>query len=259
MGFHSMNIRLNKDKSIGKVLYIVEGGKTEPYILHHIFCRILDYQMESFLRDKGYRKFNSKTNATSQIFVINAEESNIKHIAKNNDFLNNLFAELIEKYDFDVDNAAIYYIFDRDSHSNTDADFIKNLLLTLGNSRDNDEFNRQGMLLLSYPSIEGFTLSNFEKDSFEKKFETGHALKRYLNSQNINQSRISEETIKEATYEMLSAFDKMNVSEFDVDDFSKCNADIFDYEEKGFFKEHLYRVLSLLCVSLIDLGILEIE
>lgn len=26
-----MNIRLNKEKSIGKVLYIVEGGKTEPY------------------------------------------------------------------------------------------------------------------------------------------------------------------------------------------------------------------------------------
>lgn len=42
-----MNIRLNKDKSIGRVLYIVEGGKTEPYILHHIFCKILDYQMET--------------------------------------------------------------------------------------------------------------------------------------------------------------------------------------------------------------------
>ena len=29
----NMNIRLNKEKSIGKVLYIVEGGKTEPYLM----------------------------------------------------------------------------------------------------------------------------------------------------------------------------------------------------------------------------------
>lgn len=30
-----MNIQLNKGKSIGKVLYIVEGGKTEPNILRN--------------------------------------------------------------------------------------------------------------------------------------------------------------------------------------------------------------------------------
>lgn len=42
-----MNIRLNKEKSIGKVLFIVEGGKTEPYLLHRIFCNILDYQLET--------------------------------------------------------------------------------------------------------------------------------------------------------------------------------------------------------------------
>ncbi len=38
MECRNMNIRLNKGKSIGKVLYIVEGGKTEPYLLHRIFC-----------------------------------------------------------------------------------------------------------------------------------------------------------------------------------------------------------------------------
>lgn len=81
-----MNIRLNKNKSIGKVLYVVEGGKTEPYLLHRIFCRIMDYQLETILRNKVYRKYNSKENATSQVFVINAEESNIKYIDKDNDF-----------------------------------------------------------------------------------------------------------------------------------------------------------------------------
>ena len=84
-----MNIRLNKEKSIGKVLYIVEGGKTEPYLLHRIFCKIMNYQLETILRDKGYRKYNSQENATSQVFVINAEESNIKYIDRDNQFLNN--------------------------------------------------------------------------------------------------------------------------------------------------------------------------
>lgn len=101
--------------------------------------------------------------------MINAEESNIKFIDRDNEFLDNLFVELIENYDFDVDNAAIYYIFDRDNQSNTDAEFIRNLLTVLVNSRDN-AYARQGMLLLSYPSIEAFTFSNFVDDSYGQGF-----------------------------------------------------------------------------------------
>lgn len=254
-----MSIRLNKEKSIGKVLYIVEGGKTEPYVLHRIFCKILDYQMETLLRDKGYRKYNSKENVTSQVFVINAEESNIKNIEKDNRFLDNLFAELIENYDFNVNNAAIYYVFDRDKHSNTDADFIKRMLSTLVNSRDNDKYERQGMLLLSYPSVESFTLSNFLENSFEKKCETGHELKQYLNNCALNQSRISEDSLKHATDELLYALDKMKVGSLDVDAFGACNKAIFDYEEREYSENCLYRVLSLLCISFIDLGLLEIS
>lgn len=259
MEYQNMSIRLNKEKSIGKVLYIVEGGKTESYILYRIFCHVLDYQMETILRDKGYHKYNSKENPTSQIFVINAEESNIKNIAKDNKFLDNLFIELIENYDFDVDNAAIYYLFDRDNHSNTDADFIRDLLSVLVNARDNSGFNRQGMLLLSYPSVESFTLSNFARDSFEQKFETGHDVKQYLHDGKINQSHISEESLKYATGEMLRAITKMNVSKFDIDAFGKCNQEIFEYEETEYSESGFYRALSLLCVSLIDLGILEME
>jgi len=41
-----MSIRLNKEKSIGKVLFIVEGGRTEPFLLHRIFCKILNASNE---------------------------------------------------------------------------------------------------------------------------------------------------------------------------------------------------------------------
>lgn len=259
MEYQNMSVRLNKEKSIGKVLYIVEGGKTEPYILHRIFGKILDYQVETILRDKGYHKYNSKENPTSQVFVINAEESNIKNIDKDNLFLDKLFTELIENYDFAVDNAAIYYLFDRDSQSNTDKKFLEDMLVALTNARDNEGFERQGMLLLSYPAIESFTLSNFDKNSFEKQFDTGHSLKQYLHEHSINQQKISEDTLIQALKELLRSFEIMDISEFNIDTFGRYNRDIFDYEESEYDLKGAYRALSLVCISLIDLGLLEIE
>ncbi len=254
-----MNIRLNKEKSIGKVLFIVEGGRTEPFLLHRIFCKILDYQMETILRDKGYHKYNSKKNLTSQVFVINAEESNIKYIAKNNEFLNNLFVELIENYDFDVDNVAIYYLFDRDNQSNSDDEFIRDLLSVLVNARDNDGYDRQGMLLLSYPSIEAFTLSNFAENSFQRQYKIGADLKQDLHNSNYNQSRISEESLLYATEELFHALMEIGIMKWDIDEFAECNKAIFEFEEMKYSKEGVYRALSLLCISLIDLGLLEVK
>ena len=259
MEYQNMSIRLNKEKSIGKVLFIVEGGKTEPFILHRIFCNILDYQVETILRDKGYRKYNSKENPTSQVMIINAEESNIKYIAKDNKFLDNLFVELIENYDFDVDNAAIYYLFDRDNQSNSDDEFIRGLLSTLVNARDNNGYDRQGMLLLSYPSIEAFTLSNFADNIFERKYKIGADLKQDLHDSKYNQSRISEESLLKAVDELLKALTEIGINELNVDEFGECNRTIFEFEEMEYNKECVYRALSLLCISLLDLGILQIE
>ena len=120
MDFQDMRIELHKDKKIGRVLFIVEGSKTEPYLLTKLFTGILDYQLETNLRKKGYKRYNKKGDPDSKIFVINAQESNIRFIEKDDGYLNNLFKELIEEYDFDIDNAAIFYIYDRDDRSNTD-------------------------------------------------------------------------------------------------------------------------------------------
>ena len=157
-----------------------------------------------------------------------------------------------------MDNAAIYYIFDRDNKSNTDADFIKNMLSILVNSRDN-EFERQGLLLLSYPSVEAFTLSNFVDQSFNYKFETGDHLKQYLHECKINQSRITEDTLKHTAQELLEAMAAMRMGDLDVDAFGDCNMQIFEYEENEYNSENLYRALSLLCISLIDLGVIDIS
>lgn len=259
MEYRNMNITLNKDKSIGKVLYIVEGGKTEPYILHRLFTKVFDYQVEMIIRDKGYHKYNSKENATSQVFVINAEESNIKNIDKDNEFLDNLFGELIENYDFDIDNSAMFYLFDRDNQSNADPEMVKRLIASLTNSRENKNYLRQGLLLLSYPSIESFTLSNFSKDSFSEKFKVGDDLKTFLHEKNINHQNITDETFVSATEELFKAFSDMDIDNYDIDNFGDCNMDIFNYEETAFSQEELYRALSLVCISLIDLGLIELD
>lgn len=254
-----MKININKDKNIGKVLYIVEGPKTEKFLLWKIFADIFDYQFEAKTRAHPYQIFNKKDNPYSKVFVINAAESNIKNIKKDNEFLNNLFMELIENYDFDVDNAAIYYLFDRDAESNTDPEFIKELLNTLTNSRENSNNYRQGILLLSYPSIESFTLSCFDNNSFSLKIKLGSELKQYLNLNNFNQSQINEEALQLATNNLISSLFKINNGNFDIDNFKDLNIKIFDLEESTYSIESKYNCLSLLAFSLVDLGLIEFE
>ena len=254
-----MKINLNKDKSIGKVLYIVEGSKTEKFLLWRIFTGIFDYQFEVKTRDHPYQIFNRKDNPYSKIFVINVAESNIKHINKDDEFLNNLFKELIENYDFDIDNAAIYYLFDRDVESNTDSAFIKQLLCTLTNSRENENNFRQGILLLSYPSVESFTLSCFDENSFSLKIKLGRELKQYLESKKFNQSKIDETKLEFAVVNLVKSVSFISDSHLDVDNFKELNNKFFDFEENLFSKENVYNCLSLLAISLIDLGLIEIE
>ena len=253
-----MKIELHKDKPIGKVLFIVEGTKTEPYILKKLFTQIFDYQISTKLRGKNYKQYNSKTDPNSRVYVVNTQESNIKYIQKDNGYLNSLFEELIEKYDFDIDNAAIYYIFDRDDHSNTDSIFLKDLLSKLVNSRDNPDYDRQGMLLLSYPAIESFTLSCFRDNVFALGFETGQKLKSYLGSQVINHQNIDESSLLHAASEMLDALGIINDCNYNLDDLSECNLDVFHYEESQKEQSSLYQCMSLFIICLLDLGLIEL-
>lgn len=214
--------------------------------------------METNLREKGYKRYNKKDDPDSKIFVINAQESNIRFIERDDGFLDNLFKELIEKYDFDIDNAAIFYIYDRDDRSNTDNAFIENLLSKLGNSRDNPDYGRQGLLLLSYPSIESFTLSCYHDNVIGMEFDTGQRLKTFLGEHNINNQRLDENALKHATVEMLTALGLINDCTYDLDDFSECNLEVYHYEESHREKSGLYRCMSLLIIALMDLGLIEL-
>lgn len=58
---------LNKDKSIGRVLFIVEGGKTEFSLLKSIFVDILGYEYIARRRNNKASYFQSNRNKNSKV------------------------------------------------------------------------------------------------------------------------------------------------------------------------------------------------
>lgn len=115
------------------------------------------------------------------------------------------------------------------------------------------------MLLISYPSIESFTLTNFADNSINCAFDTGNDLKQFLHNNNINHQNIDEETLKHATNEFMKSLNLINGCNYDLDDLSHCNNDVFDFEENNKMINNVYKVMSLFVISLLDLGIIEVE
>lgn len=258
-------MKINPNKNIGRVLIIVEGSKTEFYIIHKVFTEILGYQLETIRRsDKPegklkYKKYNETEGIESSVFVVNPKESAVSHIIDGNEYLDNMFRKLIEDYNFPVDRSAIYYLFDRDVKSNP-TKIVNVLIESLTNSREaNDISMRKGLFLLSYPSLESFVASNFIEDTIEIELETGTELKGYLNQMKVNQSQITLDTLLKAVEEMEKALIKIGVDNYDVDAFAQTNKFVYEHQEEFYIKNSSFRCLSLLSIMLLDLGIIQTE
>ena len=99
-----MLMKINKDKNVGRVLFIVEGGKTEFTLLRRIFCNVFGYEYIEKRRDKA-DFFKSRNISTSRIAVINTEESNEDTLEKAaQEMMKYLENEHIE---FDIDKIGI--------------------------------------------------------------------------------------------------------------------------------------------------------
>ena len=257
------NFKLNINKNIGKVLYIVEGEKREINLIAKVFLNILKYKEVVSINRKGkrkYRTFSKEDNPNSKIVIINSETSNINSIT-NQEFIDNQI-KLLRKYglDYDFRNSAIYYIFDADRKE--DINSIKNLIKSYTNSREPNKNNKfdeiGGMLLLNYPSIESFIISNFEKDVylFNKKFNLNtKELKEYINKKGYNDSNLTEETVTNSFYETIKSLNYINIDKINLDNIEEFNNKVMAFEENNNMKY----ILSLLLISFLDLGIIEIE
>jgi len=235
-------MRINKDRSIGRVLFIVEGGKTEFTLLRRIFCDVLGYEYIEKRRDKA-KFFRSRNINTSKVAVINTEESNISYICDENDYLDRVFEALITEYDFPVDKAAIYYLFDRDPKSNVDVCLIEKLISQLTNAYENEGGLRGGLLLLSYPCIESYVISNFINDTHLIEFAIGKKVKAFITEKNteIQYNKITEDTIKKAANEMMKYFEMEKII-LEIDNMGRTNLEVFKRQELMYSQKKVYKM-----------------
>ena len=147
---------------------------------------------------------------------------------------------LIQEYNFNFENMAVYYLWDRDPYSNINPQLIIDLLSELTNSRDIFTYNRQGMLLLSYPSIEAYTMSNFVDNVFSYRFAKKSEINNKMNDKNINPQKITGDSINSASMQMIDAFNQIGVVP-DYDDMREANTSVFSYQENEFNSNKSFR------------------
>ncbi len=249
-------MKLNKDKHIGRVLFIVEGSHTEFSILRRIFCNLLGY---SYIEKRRNRPtyFTSAQDRFSQVAVINTQESNIRDISENESYLDDVFDALREQYQFPVDQSAIYYLFDRDPKSNTDSALIERYISSLADPYENEDGYKAGQLLLSYPSIESYIISNFKDDAAALRFPLGRDAKAYVGANNdIQTNKISEETLIHAAHEFLKYLEQEQIA-FDIDAFQPASKTIFSKQEAEYLSGAGFRVFSMMTLAFLQMGILE--
>ncbi len=250
-------MKLNKNRHIGRVLFIVEGSRTEFSILRQIFCNLLGY---SYIEKRRNRPtyFANTNDRFSKVGVINTHESNIRDISENEAYLDEVFDVLREQYQFPVDQSAIYYLFDRDPKSNKDSALIEKYILSLANPYDNDDY-KAGQLLLSYPSIESYIISNFRDTANTPRFSLGRDAKAYIGrNTDIQVNRISEETLINAADEFLKYLSGEQIV-FDIDDFSEAGHTIFTKQETEYLFGRGFRLFSMLTLAFLQMGIIETE
>ena len=261
---------LNKNKNIGNVLFIVEGDKSEFAILKHVFKHILNYSLITKNRHSDFEQYKSTVNSYSTVAIINTKYSNIKYAGESgNEYLDSLYERLINEFDFEIDNSWIFFLFDRDHHSNNNPTFIRNLINTLKNPLDNGE-NRAGELLLSYPGIEAYKLSCSENDIHlindnlapDKKIVFCNQLKTLVNDKGLeNIQSFKDIHILHACSEFLKYLiytDNSFSPETDLDDFSSKSLSIFNIQEDNLNTKNYNDFFSMLSLAFLQLGILEI-
>ena len=252
------NLKINKNKSIGEIIILVEGESEEFKILKHIFTKVLDYNLIEFKRKRAMPyKFISKTNSNNTVIVANTINSNIKSIMENTDYQDKIYELLRKDYNKSLKNIPIYIIWDRDYDSN-DEKIVLKILNTFRSSLDNGE-DMNGLLLLSYPCIESYEISNFNKQLYKLKFRTSDEAKSKFKEKRYSINKITEKTLLNAVGNLHRSMLNYKINKYDTSNFYNVNKNIFDIETKTYKKYNYFNAISLFSILLIDLGIIYEE
>ena len=249
------HLKINKNKVLGEVVILVEGESEEFKLLRHIFTNILDYNYLSIRRNKVMKdRFESKNNKNSTVIIANTSNSNIKSIIEDNKYRDSLYTFLQKEYGRSLKNVPIYILWDRDHDSNDEPVVLKSLN-TFSNAQDND-YEMNGLLLLSYPCVESYELSNFDKKLWKKNFTTSKDTKKEMKAIVPNLVDITEKTLLLAVENMHRTMKSYNINEYDPSNFKIENLKIFEKETEEYKNNQYWNALSLISIMFIDLGII---
>lgn len=244
---------INKDKRIGNVIFIVEGKKTESKIIRDVFNKIFGFTVYQNNKNEDLINLKKDKDKYSKIFIIINEKPQLSTELNETMYIENIFQKLVS-YNLNPYESAIYYIFDRDYN---DINVINTLINKLSNSRENDNFDLHGLLLLSYPCIESFYM-NCRKDHID--VSKSAQLKSYVRQRRYK--NINKELLLNGINEFMRIIDEelgIHFSINDLDSFQKVNSSIFEQNEMYFNETNCFKILSLFFISLIDLGLIEFK
>lgn len=247
---------LKINKNIGDVVIVVEGESEEFKLLKHIFTKVLDYNYLSIRRNKIMKdRFVSKSNTSSSIIVANTSTSNIKSILEDCDYKDKLYRLLKCDYNRSLKNVPIYILWDRDVDSNKEDTVLKSLL-TFRSALDND-YEMNGLLLLSYPCVESYEFSNFNKQLWKINFKSSMDAKKKMKMIIPKLDDINENSLLLAVENMHRTMKKNGIRFYDPSNFLKENVKIFNKESEEYLNNKYFNALSLISIMLIDLGIIS--
>ena len=254
-------LKFNKDKRISTVVIIVEGEEDEFSLLKHIFSDVMNYDYR-YIKRSGilHDEYRNKESGNT-IIVANTRNSNIDSVLEDEEYKIKLSKILREEYNKNLKNVPVYVIWDRDKDKNKKDDIkyqekYKKAIDTFYSAYEND-YEMNGLLLLSYPCHESYILSNFKKRSFSDTYCESQECKKDWNKSIHSLDDINEKTILLAAENMHKGMLDFGINSYDPTNLKHENEIIYRKSEECFEDNKYFNSLSLISIMFVDLGIIE--
>lgn len=249
--------KLDRERNIGTVIFILEGAGTEFDLLETVFVKILGYQLHGLKRNDLTGGFIMRgNNPYSRVIGLNLKENHLGGI--NQDELNVLFHRLSAELGIKPENAPIYFLYDRDVLS-YEEDEVRSYVTQYQDPYGNED-GSQGQLLLSYPALESYLVSCFQDESWKLRYQLGKDLKTYAAQHGCQKQMLRSGThLSHAAREMDAALENLGCGTYDLDALGPALLAAYDAQQESYKKEGTFSLLSLFSMVLLELGILVEE
>ena len=249
--------KLDRERNIGTVIFILEGAKTEFDLLESVFVRLLGYQVEELKRNEPSGDFILRgKNPYSRVIGLNLKGNHLGDI--NDPELNALFHRLSSELGVKPENAPVYFLYDRDVLSYQENE-VRSYAEHFQDPYANTD-GSQGQLLLSYPALESYLVSCFQDESWKLRYQLGKDLKTYAAQHGCQKQMLRSGThLSHAAGEMDAALENLGCGTYDLDALGPALLAAYDAQQAGYMGKKDFSLLSLFSMVLLELGILAEE